>query len=241
MKKVTGVGGVFFKSKDVAKLKDWYSQHLGFVTTDWGASMVWTDPKTQAKVRTEWSPFKENSDYFAPSTWPFMINYLVEDIKGLVDTLRKEGVTVIGDVSEYDYGKFAHIMDPEGRKIELYQPADGDAPPAWTDKVVGFGGIFFKSDDVATIKEWYKKHLDIDGYLLPMTTWTPLGNNDEFFAETSKPYVFSYRVRDLDHLIGQLKADGIKTSEVLTKPPIGKLAWAIDPDGNKVAFWQPSI
>jgi len=214
MKKVIGIGGLFFKAKDVAKLKDWYKENLGFVTSDWGASMVWTDPKTQATVRTEWSPFKESSDYFAPSTLPYMINYLVDDLRALIDVLRKDGVTIIGDISEYDYGKFAHIMDPEGRKIELYQPiAGGDTPPAWTDKVVGLGGIFFKSDDPGKIKEWYKKHLDIDDYI------SPLHNDDKMFAGTTKPYVFSYLVRDIKSL-----RDQIRTST--------------DPEGNKIILLQ---
>ena len=244
MKKVTGVGGVFFKSKDVAKLKDWYTQHLGFQVTEWGSVMGWTDPKTNEGGQTAWNPFKETTDYYAPSTLPYMIDYRVHDVHALVDQLRKEGVTIAGGVDDTDYGKFAWIMDPEGRKIELWEPV-GETPetlpPAWTDKVVGLGGIFFKSDDPNKMREWYKKHLNIDGLLPPMTTWTALTNDDPFFAETDKPYVFSYRVRDIDDLIAQLRSAGVKTSDVLTKPPIGKLAWAIDPDGNKVAFWQPSI
>ena len=218
MKKVIGVGGLFFKAKDVAKLKDWYRNHLGFVTTDWGSSMVWTDPKTNTKIRTEWSPMKESTDYFAPSTLPFMINYLVQDLPGLVDTLRKEGVTIVGELAEYDYGKFAHILDPEGRKIELYQPSDtgfSDAPPEWTDKVVGLKEINFKSDDPVKIRAWYKKHLDINVL--------PLNNDDEFFAGTTKPFVFTYYVRNLHELLDQL---GKKSASI------------IDPEGNKVCLSQ---
>jgi predicted enzyme related to lactoylglutathione lyase len=218
MSKVTGIGGLFFKSKDVAKLKDWYRDHLGFVVTEWGSSMVWTDPKTNAKVRTEWSPMKETTDYFAPGTLPYMINYLVQDLRGLIDTLRKHGVTVVGDVAEYDYGKFAHIMDPEGRKIELYEPSDagfGDAPPEWNDKVVGLKEIYFKSDDPGKIKDWYKTHLGIDV--------SPMNNNDKLFADTAKPFVFSYYVRNLHELLDQLGE---------------KSAWVIDPEGNKVGLWQ---
>lgn len=215
MRKVIGIGGIFFKSKDVVKLKDWYKEHLGFVTSDWGASMVWTDPKTQARVRTEWSPMKDSTDYFAPSTSPFMINYLVTDLRALVESLRKEGVTVVGDLAEYDYGKFAHIMDPEGRKIELYEPADSDFPPEWTDKVVGLREIYFKSDDPARIKAWYKEHLGADV--------SPLNNNDEIFKGMTKPLVVSYYVRNLRELLDQLG----ETS-----------AWVVDPEGNKVGLWQ---
>jgi predicted enzyme related to lactoylglutathione lyase len=215
MKKTIGVGGIFFKSKDVPKLREWYKQHLGFVTSDWGASMVWRDPKTQTKIRTEWSPMKETTDYFAPGTSPFMINYLVQDLPGLIDTLRKEGVTVVGDLAEYDYGKFAHIMDPEGRKIELYEPTQGDAPPEWTEKVVGLAGIFFKSNEPGKTTEWYKKHLGIEV--------SALDNDDKLFEGTAKPYVFSYYVRDLRELLDQLNE---------------RSATIIDPEGNKIVLVQ---
>ena len=251
MKKVTGIGGLFFKSKDVPRIREWYSEHLGFVTTEWGASMVWGEPDSQATGRTEWSPFKENTDYYAPSTLPYMINYRVHDVRSLIGGLRTEGVTVVGDIAEYDYGKFAYIMDPEGRKLELWEPVDtgfGDLPPTWTDKVTGLGGIFFKSDNPAKMKEWYKKHLDIGPTFRlrdlasnkeTYTAWSPLDNNDKFFTETDKPYVFNYRVVDLQSLLTSLKSKGFQTSNGIQEAPNGKFGWVIDPDGNKAALWQP--
>src|SRR5687768_16573616 len=100
MKKVTGIGGVFFKTPDVQRLKDWYRDHLGFQVTQWGATFTWGDPDEKKKTvsRTEWSPFKAESDYYAPSTLPYMINYRVHDLEKLLDVLSKEGVQVVGDM-----------------------------------------------------------------------------------------------------------------------------------------------
>jgi len=127
MKRVTGIGGIFFKSEDPKNLKEWYGKHLGFNTTEWGCTFQWIDPdKPGAKVpaRTEWSPFKGDTEYFSPSEKPFMFNYRVEDLEGLLSMLREEGVTVVGSVEEFPYGKFGWIMDPEGNKIELWEPKD---------------------------------------------------------------------------------------------------------------------
>jgi predicted enzyme related to lactoylglutathione lyase len=162
MKRVTSIGGIFFKSKNVPALKEWYKNHLGFRTTEWGASFIWNemDPSIKALGRTEWSAFKDESDYFKPSTEPFMINYRVHDLNKLMDTLGSEGVEVAGGIDDTDYGKFAWILDNEGRKIELWEPPaedGGEAPPAWTDRVTGLGGVFFQSNDPQASKEWYKK------------------------------------------------------------------------------------
>lgn len=220
MKKVTGIGGVFFKSKDVAKIKEWYTQNLGFEITEWGSVMGWPGGQTA------WNPFKETTDYFGPSTLPFMIDYRVRDVHALVADLRKDGVTVVGGVDDTDYGKFAWIMDPEGRKIELWEPV-GETPetlpPAWTDKVVGLEAIYFKSDNPAKMKEWYKKHLDVGSAVAPLGEWAPVNNDDKLFSGTTKPYIFSYRVRDLKSLLSQLST---------------KDSWIIDPDGNKIILVQ---
>jgi predicted enzyme related to lactoylglutathione lyase len=127
MKRVTGIGGIFFKSEDPKKLKAWYGQHLGFDITEWGCSFRWIDPQhpdAKAHARTEWSPFKNDTPYFAPSEKPFMFNYRVENLVELLNVLKKEGITVIGDIEEFSYGKFGWILDPEGNKIELWEPID---------------------------------------------------------------------------------------------------------------------
>jgi predicted enzyme related to lactoylglutathione lyase len=125
MKKVTGIGGIFFKCKDPKAINEWYKTHLGLPTTPYGASFEWrqSDDSTK-KGLTQWNPFAETTKYFEPSTKDFMINYRVENLEALVEELKKEGVTIVDKIESYDYGKFVHIMDPEGNKIELWEPKD---------------------------------------------------------------------------------------------------------------------
>ncbi|KGO91277.1 VOC family protein [Flavobacterium subsaxonicum] len=124
MKRVTGIGGIFFKCSDPAKVNEWYKTHLGLDTSPYGAKFDWQDGGEAAnKGYTLWSPFPANTTYFEPSEKDFMINFRVEDIVALVDELKKEGVTILDDIATYDYGKFVHILDIEGNKIELFEPA----------------------------------------------------------------------------------------------------------------------
>jgi|SRR5690606_22878041 len=125
MKRVTGIGGIFFKCKDPKKIMEWYQNHLGLNTNPYGATFDWYeghDPNK--KAQTQWSPFAENTKYFDPSAKEFMINYRVENLEELVEELKKEGVTIVDEMETYDYGKFIHILDPEGNKIELWEPID---------------------------------------------------------------------------------------------------------------------
>lgn len=123
MKRVTGIGGVFFKSKDPKAVNEWYKTHLGFETTPYGTSFEWMDKDNpEKKGTTVWNPFKQDTKYFEPSEKEFMINYRVEDLEALVAQLKTEGVTIVDQIETYDYGKFVHIMDPEGNKIELWEP-----------------------------------------------------------------------------------------------------------------------
>ena len=124
MKRVTGIGGIFFKCSDPAKVNEWYKTHLGLDTSPYGAKFDWQDGGEGAnKGYTLWSPFPNDTKYFEPSEKDFMINFRVEDIVALVDELKKEGVTILDDIATYDYGKFVHILDIEGNKIELFEPA----------------------------------------------------------------------------------------------------------------------
>ncbi|MEZ5558610.1 MAG: VOC family protein [Pseudomonadales bacterium] len=127
MKRVTGIGGIFFKSRDPKRLGEWYRTHLGLDVQDWGGAVFkWQQAEDPAASgSTIWSPFDENTDYFAPSTASFMINYRVEDLHALLAQLRKEGCDVDAKVEESEYGKFGWVMDPEGNRIELWQPPDG--------------------------------------------------------------------------------------------------------------------
>lgn len=124
MKKVTGIGGIFFKSKDPQAANEWYKKHLGFDTTPYGTSFEWlhADDATK-KGLTQWNAFPQQTTYFEPSGKEFMINYRVDNLEALVEELKKENVTIVDEIATYDYGKFVHIMDPEGNKIELWEPA----------------------------------------------------------------------------------------------------------------------
>src|SRR4051812_21318546 len=125
MKKVTGIGGVFFKCKDPDKMKEWYKTHLGFDTNEYGANFEWRDAEDPTKKgSTTWSPFAEKTKYFEPSTKDFMINYRVENLEALVEQLKNEGVTIVDTIETYDYGKLVHIIDVEGNNVELWEPAD---------------------------------------------------------------------------------------------------------------------
>ena len=125
MKKVTGIGGIFFKSKDPKAINEWYKTHLGLNTTPYGASFEWRELDDNSKKGlTQWNPFAENTKYFEPSTKDFMINYRVENLEALVEELKKENVTILDKIETYDYGKFVHILDIEGNKIELWEPKD---------------------------------------------------------------------------------------------------------------------
>lgn len=124
MKRVTGIGGIFFKTKDKAKTLEWYKNHLGIQSEDWGTSFHWREKEDPAKEGyTVWGPFKDSTDYFSPSEKQFMINYRVENLDELLKQLKKEGITNVGEQVQEGYGKFAWIMDPEGNKIELWEPS----------------------------------------------------------------------------------------------------------------------
>jgi predicted enzyme related to lactoylglutathione lyase len=125
MKRVTGLGGLFFKSKDPKSLYEWYEKHLGIQREHHGEGVVfhWRDTDDPQKTGlTAWSIFPQDTQYFNPSTAPFMMNFRVENLDALLRVLKEEGVTIDPKVEEYDYGKFAWIMDPEGNRIELWEP-----------------------------------------------------------------------------------------------------------------------
>ncbi len=127
MKRVTGIGGIFFKCKDPKKMNEWYKNHLGLKTNDYGSVFEWFQGADNSKKGfSQWSPFKEDTKYFQPSDKDFMINYRVENLEELVKELKKEGVNVLDEIESYDYGKFVHIMDLEGNKIELWEPNDAE-------------------------------------------------------------------------------------------------------------------
>ncbi|HPE56159.1 MAG TPA: VOC family protein [Bacteroidales bacterium] len=123
--KVTGLGGVFFKSNDPEALKKWYEEHLGLPCDQYGHLFTWRkDDSPEQKGYTQFSVFNSDSEYLKPSEKPYMLNFIVDDVKLMVERLQKSGMQVIGEITEYEYGKFAWVMDPDGNKIELWEPVD---------------------------------------------------------------------------------------------------------------------
>lgn len=123
--KITGIGGVFFKSQDSVGLKNWYAKNFSLNVDEYGAlfeSRQSTDPQKMQYL--QWGPFKQDTTYFDPSKKEFMINYRVQNIEGLVEKLRNEGVTIVDEIETFEYGKFVHALDPEGNKLELWEPVD---------------------------------------------------------------------------------------------------------------------
>jgi predicted enzyme related to lactoylglutathione lyase len=127
MPRVTGIGGVFMKAKDPEALKSWYQRHLGVPIEEWGgAAFPWRSAENPDGIGTTvWSLFEDTSDYFDPSPSRFMINYRVDDLHGLLAALRSEGCDVDEKVQDYEYGKFGWVMDPEGNRVELWEPPPG--------------------------------------------------------------------------------------------------------------------
>ena len=125
MEKVTGIGGVFFKCKDPKAMNEWYKTHLGFDTTPYGTSFEWRElDDSNKKGLTQWNPFPETTKYFEPSTKDFMINYRVSNLQTLVEQLKSEGVTIVDEIEDSEYGKFVHVLDMEGNKVQLWEPKE---------------------------------------------------------------------------------------------------------------------
>ncbi len=126
MKRVTGIGGIFFKAKDPRKLREWYQTHLGLDLESWGGTVFkWASPENPSGTgSTVWSIFEDTSDYFSPGTARFMINYRVENLRALLELLRTEGCEVDDKVEESEFGKFGWVMDPEGNRVELWEPPE---------------------------------------------------------------------------------------------------------------------
>jgi predicted enzyme related to lactoylglutathione lyase len=125
MKKVTGIGGIFFKCQDKNQMNDWYAKNLGIETTSWGTMFNWREMENPEKTGyTVWSTFPKDAQSFNPSTKDFMVNYRVENLEELLEQLKADGVTIVDELATYEYGKFVHILDPEGNIIELFEPAE---------------------------------------------------------------------------------------------------------------------
>ena len=124
--KVTGIGGIFFYADNLKETKEWYTKNLGIEINDWGSSSFESrNVNRPDQINSlQWKPFKKGDEYFSPSKKDFMINYQVQNMEGLVNKLKDNGVTILDSIATYDFGKFIHIMDAEGNKIELWEPSE---------------------------------------------------------------------------------------------------------------------
>jgi predicted enzyme related to lactoylglutathione lyase len=130
MKRVVGLGGVFFKAEDRDRLMGWYRDHLGIDSDSFGFMFRWKENDAPHRTGyTVWGPFAEDTEYFDPSAKPYMVNYRVDDLNALIDALKQEGVQIVGSIEEHENGKFAWILDPEGNKVERWEPIDPEADP----------------------------------------------------------------------------------------------------------------
>ncbi len=123
--KVTGIGGIFFRSKNPKETREWYGKNLGLAINEYGSPFEFRNANRPDEINyLNWSPFDEKTSYFDPSEKEFMINYRVQNIEGLIRKLKANGVTIVDEIEEFEYGKFVHIMDLEGNKLELWEPVD---------------------------------------------------------------------------------------------------------------------
>ncbi|HKK88346.1 MAG TPA: hypothetical protein VJ917_05815 [Saprospiraceae bacterium] len=123
--RVTGIGGIFFKSENPDRMKEWYHKNLGLDTDKWGTNFEWYQGSdSKKKGFTQWSPFAQGTNHFEPSSKEYMINYRVAHLEQLLEKLKQNGVTVLDEIQTLEYGKFLHILDAEGNKVELWEPND---------------------------------------------------------------------------------------------------------------------
>lgn len=254
---VTGIGGIFFKSTAPEALRDWYEEQLGLLSDEGGC--VWfegfDDGRARERSLTVWGAFPDTADYFGPSAEPFMINYRVVGLEPLLESLRTAGEAVDDELFESEDGRFAWLMDPDGRRVELWEPAallPARAPQC--GPVTGLGGVFFKARDPASIKAWYADRLgvtpDPDGYVSfgwrepdgtpAFTVWEAFPSDTDYFDPSDKPFMINFRVQELDGLLERLRDAGVDVDPKLQEYEYGRFGWIMDPEGHRIELWQPA-
>lgn len=263
--RVTGIGGIFFKSENPNELSQWYGDNLGLTIDDYGSPFEFRNAHSPYDINyLRWSPFEKNTDYFNPSEKGFMINYRVYDIENLIINLKTNGITVLDEIEEYEYGKFVHILDIEGNKLELWEPIDSfltelsgstnKTNDETIAKVTGIGGVFFKCEDTEKIKKWYSENLGISvneygssfefrNYFnkdeINYLQWSPFSKNTDYFLPSEKELMINYRVQNIDKLVEELKSEGVVIVDEIEEYSYGKFIHIMDPEGNKIELWEP--
>jgi len=261
---ITGIGGVFLKSPDPKSQAKWYEDNFGIgFGSNLYFSFKWRRANDTADVcRTDFCFFNENSDYFSPSERSIMLNLRVQDLDAALDYLRKKKVNVFDKTEEHEYGKFGWIVDPDGTKIELWQPIEAGFADLHLDSdlkgdITGLGGVFIKTKNLQNIKLWYKEMLGIDfdagsnshvfhwkNYKQTrpsgMTVFAFFEDSSKYFDPSSSEFMINLRVRNLSEFMDKAKIAGVQRVGEIEVYSYGKFAWIIDPDGRKVELWEPT-
>jgi predicted enzyme related to lactoylglutathione lyase len=256
---VTGLGGVFLKASDPKFLARWYEDNLGihFGSTIY-FSFKWREMNQPEHIsHTVFSFFRDDTTYFYPGTNDIMINLRVNDLDNLRINLKNEGVFVVDKIETYEYGRFGWALDPEGNKIELWEPVDDGFEdrnkPMNLTHVSGLGGVFLKCKNHESMMQWYAKNFGLFfSYSSHTFQWKDLADKDytghtvlSFFADDSKyfdpslkNYMLNFRVKNLNNLVAELKSSGIQVIDKIEEYEYGKFGWLVDPEGNKIELWE---
>jgi predicted enzyme related to lactoylglutathione lyase len=255
--RVTGIGGVFFSCPDPEGLLTWYASALGLPTEeDGGVWFEWLELDGDRTARSVIHPLSATSDRLAPGTRPFMVRYRVDDLDAILTRLRETGDLVVGAPLENDDGRFGWVIDPDGQKVELWEPTARSAPPAdGGGAATGIGGIFFKSEDRDALKQWYRSRLGVEpndaGYVVfswrkmdgrtGYLSWEVFASNTDYFDPSERPFMINLRVRDLDELRVRLIEDGVAHVDPgVEEYEYGKFGWIVDPAGIRIELWEPN-
>ncbi|MEJ0056668.1 MAG: VOC family protein [Bacteroidota bacterium] len=253
MKHLAGIGGIFFQAEDPEKLNEWYKTNLGIDGT-----FHWKDVTSLSSHYTVWNTFLKSSEIFKGTEKDYVINYEVSDLDILLQELKSNGVSTTGNIDEGKDGRFASVLDPDGNKIILWE-ASGKTiheSPANPDRVTGLGGVFFKSENPATLNEWYSKHLGFQitewgcsfEWIDPhnpaakapaQTAWSIFKAESNYFSPSEKQFMFNYRVKNLAALLKALEAQGVEMAGAMQEFSYGRFGWIVDPEQNKIELWEP--
>lgn len=261
MDRVTGLGGIFIKTNDPKFLSRWYEDHFGMnFGTQVYASFPWREwSDSEVFGRTEFCFFRDDSDYFKPSSKDLMLNFRVKNLDQFLSVLKNEGVTVLEPRESYEYGKFGWILDPEGNKIELWEPVvSGSGEPTQTvpakGPVTGIGGIFLKSSDPGSLVKWYSDHLGLDfadgAHLFRwhpadapaqtgLTVFSFFEDKTDYFQPSEKTFMLNLRVKNLDDALKELRSAHVDVLEKTARYDFGSFGWCMDPSGTKIELWEP--
>lgn len=257
MSRVTETGGFFFTCADRERIKHWYAEMLG-LEGEYGVVFQWRHPDHKDRFgHTVLSFFKEDTTYLNPSKKPFMINYRVENLVHLQRILAEDGIHPEGTNEEYEFGQFGWLMDPEGNKLELWQPADDLYKQYFKPLpfIHGIGGVFFEAENAEKLQQWYARHLHLeadeygirfdwlrsDSDIAVWQEWSvyPRTEARKIFQPSTKPFMINFVVKNMDTMLAHLTSKNVPLLSPVEQYTYGRFAWLLDPEGNKIELWEP--